>query len=132
MHAFEYANKDSRFSHIFNKSMISHTTLIINKILDKYKGFEELKELVDVGGGLGLTLKMITSKYPNIKGINFYLSHVIQDAPPYPGASLFLVLNTNFIILISNNFWPNYKLHLLTLVKIQFSPLSFDRVNSVL
>uniref|UniRef100_A0A2N9GZD0 caffeate O-methyltransferase n=1 Tax=Fagus sylvatica TaxID=28930 RepID=A0A2N9GZD0_FAGSY len=85
MHAFEYPSKDSRFNHIFNKAMISHTTLVINKVLDKYKGFEDLKELVDVGGGLGLTLKMITSKYPNIKSINFDLSHVIQDAPPYPG-----------------------------------------------
>ena len=27
---------------------------------------------------------------------------------------------------------PNYKLHLLTLVKVQFNPLSFDRINSVL
>jgi O-methyltransferase domain len=30
-------------------------------------------------------LNMITSKYPNIKGINFDLPHVIADAPPYPG-----------------------------------------------
>jgi hypothetical protein len=29
-------------------------------------------------------------------------------------------------------YMPNYKLHPLSLVKIQFSPLSFDRVNSVL
>jgi hypothetical protein len=27
---------------------------------------------------------------------------------------------------------PNYKLHLLTLVKVQFNPLNFDRINSVL
>ena len=104
LHAFEYPSKDSRFNHIFNKAMISHTTLVINKVLDKYKGFEDLKELVDVGGGLGLTLKMIRSKYPNIKSINFNFSHVIQDASPYPGASLFLVPNTDFIILIYNNF----------------------------
>ena len=105
MHAFEYPSKDSRFNHIFNKAMISHTTLVINKVLNKYKGFEDLKELVVVGGGLGLTLKMIRSKYPNIKSINFNFSHVIQDASPYPGASLFLVPNTDFIILICNNFF---------------------------
>jgi hypothetical protein len=28
-------------------------------------------------------------------------------------------------------FWPNYKLHPLILVKVQFSSLSFDRFNSV-
>ncbi|GKV16535.1 hypothetical protein SLEP1_g27165 [Rubroshorea leprosula] len=38
-----------------------------------------------VGGGLGVTLNFITSKYPSIKGINFDLPHVVQHAPPYPG-----------------------------------------------
>ena len=28
--------------------------------------------------------------------------------------------------------WPNYNLHPLSLVKVQFSPLSFDCVNSIL
>ncbi|XP_070677064.1 caffeic acid 3-O-methyltransferase-like [Malus domestica] len=28
---------------------------------------------------------MIVSKYPSIKGINFDLPHVIEDAPQYPG-----------------------------------------------
>ncbi|KAE8671215.1 hypothetical protein F3Y22_tig00111983pilonHSYRG00015 [Hibiscus syriacus] len=34
---------------------------------------------------VGITLHHITSKYPNIKGINFDLPHVIQCAPTYPG-----------------------------------------------
>ncbi|KAK4849017.1 hypothetical protein QYF36_019884 [Acer negundo] len=48
-------------------------------------GFENVKQLVDVGGGLGVTLKAVTAKYPHIKGINFDLPHVIQRAPNYPG-----------------------------------------------
>ena len=28
--------------------------------------------------------------------------------------------------------WPNYKLHLLSLIKVQSSPLNFDRFNLVL
>jgi hypothetical protein len=28
--------------------------------------------------------------------------------------------------------WPNFKLHPLSLVKVQFSPLSFDRFNLVI
>nr|QAX90938.1 caffeic acid O-methyltransferase [Catalpa bungei]QAX90957.1 caffeic acid O-methyltransferase [Catalpa bungei] len=51
----------------------------------EYKGFEGLKSLVDVGGGIGTSLNMIISKYPSIKGINFDLPHVIQDAPSYSG-----------------------------------------------
>lgn len=65
--------------------MINHTTMGINKIVEFYKGFENLKQLVDVGGGLGVTLQVITSKYRSIKGINFDLPRVIRDAPTYPG-----------------------------------------------
>uniref|UniRef100_A0A6J1CQZ7 caffeate O-methyltransferase n=1 Tax=Momordica charantia TaxID=3673 RepID=A0A6J1CQZ7_MOMCH len=84
-HAFEYPCLDPRFSKVFNTAMINHTTMGINKIVEFYKGFENLKQLVDVGGGLGVTLQVITSKYRSIKGINFDLPRVIRDAPTYPG-----------------------------------------------
>ena len=54
-------------------------------MLESYEGFQNLKQLVVVGGGIGVALSLITSKHPNIKGINFDLPHVIQHAPPYPG-----------------------------------------------
>ncbi|KAF7123144.1 hypothetical protein RHSIM_Rhsim12G0187000 [Rhododendron simsii] len=86
MHAFEYPGKDPRFNEVFNKAMINHTTIVLSKILQSsYEGFEQVQKLVDVGGGLGVTLNLITSKYPHIKGVNFDLPHVIQHAPPYPG-----------------------------------------------
>ncbi|RDX64895.1 hypothetical protein CR513_56490, partial [Mucuna pruriens] len=84
-HAFEYPSLDSRFNQVFNAAMINHTTLVMRKVLECYKGFEDIKRLVDVGGGLGITINMITSKYPQIQGINFDLPHVIQHAPSYPG-----------------------------------------------
>ncbi|MFS7975683.1 putative caffeate O-methyltransferase [Helianthus anomalus] len=65
--------------------MHDRTRIVMKMILEKYKGFEGVKELIDVGGGLGANLELIVSKYPNIKGINFDLPHVIKDAPPYPG-----------------------------------------------
>ncbi|XVE66009.1 hypothetical protein DITRI_Ditri08aG0047200 [Diplodiscus trichospermus] len=83
--AFEYPGKDPRFNQVFNTAMINHTTIVLKKILESYNGFEQLNSLVDVGGGLGVTLSIITSKYPSIKGINFDLPHVIQHAPAYPG-----------------------------------------------
>ncbi|KAF4366472.1 hypothetical protein F8388_003710 [Cannabis sativa] len=85
MNAFEYPALDSRFNKVFNKAMQNQTTMIMKQILEFYKGFENLKQLVDVGGGLGVTLKEITSTYPHIKGINFDLPHVVQHAPSYPG-----------------------------------------------
>ncbi|PPD66655.1 hypothetical protein GOBAR_DD36468 [Gossypium barbadense] len=53
--------------------------IIVKKILEKYHGFQ------DVGGGYGVTLNMIISKYPSIKGINYELPHVVQEAPSFPG-----------------------------------------------
>ncbi|GLU19307.1 hypothetical protein SLE2022_355660 [Rubroshorea leprosula] len=85
MHAFEYPARDSRFNQVFNEAMMNQTTMFIKEILESYKGFEHLRRLVDVGGGLGVTLSFITAKYRSIQGINFDLPHVIQHAPPYPG-----------------------------------------------
>ncbi|KAE9462881.1 hypothetical protein C3L33_05216, partial [Rhododendron williamsianum] len=83
--AFEYLTNDPRFSEVFNKAMIDHSAIVNKKILESsYKGFEQVQKLVDVGGGLGATLKLITSKYPHITAVNFDLPHVIQHAPSYP------------------------------------------------
>ncbi|XP_022937505.1 caffeic acid 3-O-methyltransferase-like [Cucurbita moschata] len=84
LHFFEYNCLDQRFNQVFNNAMINHTTTVIKIVVESYNGFASLKQLVDVGGGLGITLKIITSAYPSIKGINFDLAHVIQDAPSYP------------------------------------------------
>ncbi|XP_057717881.1 cathecol O-methyltransferase 1-like [Arachis stenosperma] len=60
MHAFEYPGVDQRFNEVFN-----------------------IKTLVDVGGGFGVNLHLITSKYPHVKAIiNFDLP---QHAPLYAG-----------------------------------------------
>ncbi|KAL8225009.1 hypothetical protein R6Q57_017566 [Mikania cordata] len=85
VNAFEYPAKDSRFNEVFNKCMYDNTRIVMKMILEKYKGFEGVKQLIDVGGGLGANLELIVSKYPSIKGINFDLPHVIKDAPPYQG-----------------------------------------------
>ncbi|XP_020413164.1 caffeic acid 3-O-methyltransferase isoform X2 [Prunus persica] len=86
-HAFEYPGLDPRFNQAFNTAMFNHTTIVIKKLLHIYKGLEDknLTQLVDVGGGLGMTLNLITSRYQHIKGINFDLPHVVNHAPSYPG-----------------------------------------------
>ncbi|XP_022748783.1 caffeic acid 3-O-methyltransferase-like [Durio zibethinus] len=85
MTAFEYPGTDQRFNRVFNQAMSNHTTLIMKKVLDVYKGFDGVEVLVDVAGGIGVALSIVTSKYPHIKAINFDLPHVLADAPTYPG-----------------------------------------------
>ncbi|KAL2345963.1 hypothetical protein Fmac_007248 [Flemingia macrophylla] len=85
MNAFEYPSVDPRFNDVFNKGMMGITTQVMKRILELYKGFDHVTNLVDVGGGLGANLKLIISKYSHIQAINFDLPHVVQHAPDYPG-----------------------------------------------
>ncbi|KAJ1401568.1 Winged helix-like DNA-binding domain superfamily [Sesbania bispinosa] len=82
---YEYFGKDAQLNHVFNKSMTDICSTEMKRILEIYKGYEGISTLVDVGGGHGQCLKMIISKYPSIKGINFDLPQVIENAPHIPG-----------------------------------------------
>uniref|UniRef100_A0AB39A719 COMT protein n=1 Tax=Lilium hybrid cultivar TaxID=156531 RepID=A0AB39A719_9LILI len=85
MTAFEYHGTDPRFSTIFNEGMRGHSRIIMERLLEKYTGFNNVNVLVDVGGGIGASLNMIVSKHPHLKGINFDLPFVIADAPAFKG-----------------------------------------------
>ncbi|RDX60252.1 hypothetical protein CR513_61620, partial [Mucuna pruriens] len=85
MHAFEYPAVDPRFNDVFNKAMFNTTTIVMNRVLELYEGFKNINRLVDVGGGLGINLNLITSKYPHVQAINFDLPHVVEHAPNFPG-----------------------------------------------
>lgn len=82
---YQAIQSDPAMNNVFNKTMTTMCTLEMNKILEIYNGFEDISLLVDVGGGFGQNLNMIISKYPSIKGINFDLPPVIENAPDYPG-----------------------------------------------
>ncbi|KAK8567732.1 hypothetical protein V6N13_105688 [Hibiscus sabdariffa] len=84
-HMFELLATDDDMSRTFNRTMSIYTDLFMNRVLETYKGFEGVKQVVDVGGGVGTNLKLIVSKYPQIKAINFDLPQVIKDAIPFPG-----------------------------------------------
>ncbi|MED6208510.1 hypothetical protein PIB30_045730 [Stylosanthes scabra] len=92
MHVFEYAKIDDRFNNVFNKAMHNSSTILMRRVLDVYKGFDNINKLVDVGGGVGANIKLITSKHPHIHGINFDLPHVIDCVSAYDGGSLPLTL----------------------------------------
>uniref|UniRef100_A0A0E0KM16 O-methyltransferase domain-containing protein n=1 Tax=Oryza punctata TaxID=4537 RepID=A0A0E0KM16_ORYPU len=87
MSMFEYMGTNHRLNTVFNQAMVQHSMVLISKLLerDRFQGFDGVGVLVDVGGGTGTTLEMITSKYNNITGVNFDLPHVIAQAPSLPG-----------------------------------------------
>ncbi|XP_039134078.1 flavone 3'-O-methyltransferase 1-like [Dioscorea cayenensis subsp. rotundata] len=85
MTSFEYHGTDPRFNKVFNEAMKNHSGIIMKRILEKYRGFDDVKVLVDVGGGVGNTLAQVVAKHKHIKGINFDLPHVISEAPLIPG-----------------------------------------------
>lgn len=87
--SFEYYGKDARCNQLFNEGMKSQTVIITKKLIEFYRGFDDVNILVDVGGGTGATLGIITSSYNHIKGINFDLPHVIHAAPALPGSFLY-------------------------------------------
>lgn len=74
--------------------MYNHSSIVTKKIVEVYnKGFQSIKQLVDVGGGRGVTNKTIISTYPRTRGINFDLPHVLKHAP-------FLSRNMNLCLII--------------------------------
>ncbi|KAL1547946.1 caffeate O-methyltransferase [Salvia divinorum] len=84
MSIFQYASKDARLSKVINQAM-AESVLMYKKLIEAYNNFEGIETLVDVGGGTGALLSIIISNNPSIKGINYDLPHVIQQAPSYPG-----------------------------------------------
>ncbi|CAA7043790.1 unnamed protein product [Microthlaspi erraticum] len=85
MKLFEYVGFNEQLAELLNRGMSEGSTLTMKKVLEVYRGFEDVNTLVDVGGGIGTIVGLVTSKYPHIKGINFDLASAIAHAPLYPG-----------------------------------------------
>ncbi|KAK1567847.1 hypothetical protein Q3G72_017364 [Acer saccharum] len=85
---WDLASQDNRFNKLFNDGMACTGRILIREMVAGYKdGFDGLRSLVDVGGGIGGMISEIVKSYPHIKGINFDLPHVIATAPVYDGIS---------------------------------------------
>ncbi|KAK5794934.1 caffeic acid 3-O-methyltransferase-like isoform X1 [Gossypium arboreum] len=82
---YQYTSLNPEHAKGFDTEMTNLSKITVKKILERYNGFQGGTTLVDVGGGYGVTLNMIISKYPSIKGINYDLPHVVQAAPSFPG-----------------------------------------------
>ena len=82
---WEYKRQHPELSTLFDSAMAGNSQVYLQATLDVYRGFEHVKVLVDVGGGFGSALRVITQRYPHIKAINFDQPHVIDACAPIPG-----------------------------------------------
>lgn len=83
---YEHISKKPEFGRLFSEAMTAYSAICFDqKVFTEYRGFEEVTELMDVGGGMGNSLAKIVSKYPYIHGINFDLPDAIARAPKYQG-----------------------------------------------
>ncbi|XP_002965284.2 caffeic acid 3-O-methyltransferase [Selaginella moellendorffii] len=82
---FDLTADNPRFRGIFDSAMSDNSNAYMRLIVEAYDGFQGVRTLVDVGGGIGNSLRVILGRHKGIKGINFDLPHVISKAPDFPG-----------------------------------------------
>ncbi|AES87941.1 putative O-methyltransferase COMT-type, S-adenosyl-L-methionine-dependent methyltransferase [Medicago truncatula] len=83
---FEMTGLDSKYNDLFNQGMVCTARIVSRAVIAGYKdGFNQIKSLVDVGGGIGGSLSEIVRAYPHIQAINFDLPHVVSTAPNFDG-----------------------------------------------
>ncbi|CAN6899901.1 unnamed protein product [Brassica oleracea] len=85
MKLFDYMGTDERFSKLINQTGI--TIAVVKKALEVYEGFQGVNVLVDVGG-VGNTLGVVTSKYPNI------LKHLLTPNVEHVAGDMFIDVPT--------------------------------------
>ncbi|GAB4824676.1 hypothetical protein Ancab_040317 [Ancistrocladus abbreviatus] len=91
---FEFAARDSTFNEQLNIGITNLSTMDMKKIMQIYKGFGDIKQLVDVGSGVGDILKTIISQYPHIN-VGFFGQSVGECA--YFHYNISLLFNHVFI-----------------------------------
>ncbi|KAJ4729851.1 O-methyltransferase [Melia azedarach] len=85
---WDFASQNPEFNKLFNKAMECTAKLVMKAFISQYKDeFENVRSVVDVGGGTGGILAEIVKNFPGIKGVNFDLPHVVATAPVYEGVS---------------------------------------------
>ncbi|CAL9014012.1 unnamed protein product [Prunus brigantina] len=85
---WDFASENPGFNKLFNDGMACTARIVMKAILTEYgRGFDGVGSLVDVGGGTGSAVADIVQAFPNIRGFNFDLPHVVATAPAYHGVS---------------------------------------------
>lgn len=79
---YDVENHD--YNDLFNEAMACDAKHVVPAIMKGCsEAFDDVNTLVDVGGGNGTTLCLLTEACPWIQGINYDLPHVIAVAPKF-------------------------------------------------
>ncbi|GAA0167212.1 methyltransferase [Lithospermum erythrorhizon] len=86
---FEMTGKDPEFNKIFNNALRCTTKILIKGMFSNNGTvvFNGVNSVVDVGGGMGQFIGEIVKEFPNIKGVNMDLPHVVKMAPEIDGVT---------------------------------------------
>lgn len=86
-HGFSiYDGHRPEFSHDFNEAMASDSRLFMGAFVQQCKGLlEGVRSVVDVGGGTGISAKMLADAFPEMKVTVLDLPHVVADSPKFAG-----------------------------------------------
>ncbi|GAA0164260.1 methyltransferase [Lithospermum erythrorhizon] len=86
---FQMTGKDPEFNKIFNNAMHCITMILVKGLFSTNSRdvFNGVNSVVDVGGGMGQFIGEIVKEFPNIKGVNMDLPHVVKMAPEIDGVT---------------------------------------------
>ncbi|XP_015962395.1 isoflavone 7-O-methyltransferase-like [Arachis duranensis] len=76
---WEFLDKNPTNLSLFNDAMASDSQMIKLALKDHHMTFERLETIVDVGGGNGTTVQIISEKFPALKCIVFDLPQVVKN-----------------------------------------------------
>lgn len=86
---YEFQSKNDEFKKVFGEAMACTSRAVMKAVLNYYKdsGLENVRSIVDVGGGSGAAVAEIVKAHPHITGFNFDLPYVVATAPNYPNVT---------------------------------------------
>jgi hypothetical protein len=80
---FEFLKQHPAEGQIFNDAMTDISMIDSPAVAEAYN-FEDIRSIVDVGGGHGLLLATILKKHPHLRGTLYDMSHVVEGATNGP------------------------------------------------
>uniref|UniRef100_A0A5B6YSF3 Putative trans-resveratrol di-O-methyltransferase n=1 Tax=Davidia involucrata TaxID=16924 RepID=A0A5B6YSF3_DAVIN len=91
---WDYGDQNPEFNNLFNEAMASDSRMLNLVVKDWKEIFGALGSLVDVGGGTGITARIILEAFPHIKCTVFDLPRVVANLPEsenlnYVGGDMF-------------------------------------------
>ncbi|KAI4318660.1 hypothetical protein MLD38_032336 [Melastoma candidum] len=79
---WEHMESNRELGRILDAGLACHARILVPALIEKWPElFDNVKTVVDVGGGNGSAMGEVTRMIPSIKAINFDLPHVVAEVP---------------------------------------------------